>query len=106
MFTNLRATRASELVEIFPAHVAAGWLGHSPEIARRHYLMTTEEHFKKAVESAAQKAAQQEREMLEMVCNAGEENGAKPGLQTTAKDFTPLHKYMVTPTGLEPVSRP
>jgi len=66
---NLRATRASELVERFPAHVAAAWLGHSPEIARRHYLMVTQDHFQKA----AQKAAQQKREMPEMACNDHQE---------------------------------
>ena len=65
LFVNLRATRASELAERFPAHVAAKWLGHSPEIARRHYLMVTEDHFQKA----AQKAAQQGREIPANACN-------------------------------------
>ena len=104
VFTNLRATRASELVEIFPAHVSAAWLGHSMEIARKHYLMTTDEHFAKATGKAAQKAAQQEREMSEMPCNGHQENGAKPDLQSPAKDFAPLTYIKVPPRGLEPLS--
>lgn len=58
LFVNLRATRATELAETYPAHVCESWLGHSEEIARKHYLMTTDEHFAKATDGAAQKAAQ------------------------------------------------
>ena len=104
LFVNLRATRASELAESFPAHVCAAWLGHSVEIARKHYLMTTDEHFQRAA-GATQKAAQQVREVPEMACSGGEENEVKPELQTTAKDFTSLHISMVPLRGLEPLSR-
>jgi integrase len=45
LFQNLRATRATELSDEFPAHVAADWLGHSNTIADRHYRQTTEDHF-------------------------------------------------------------
>lgn len=53
-FQNCRATRATELAEIYPAHVVAAWLGHSERIAERHYLQTTEEHFKRAAQNPAQ----------------------------------------------------
>ncbi|MFT3684749.1 MAG: hypothetical protein QM783_07425 [Phycisphaerales bacterium] len=33
LFHNLRASCATDLVETVPAHVAAGWLSHSPLIA-------------------------------------------------------------------------
>ena len=49
-FQNLRSSRETELVENFPVHVVTGWLGNSPEIARKHYLQTHEEHFQRAVE--------------------------------------------------------
>ena len=49
-FQNLRASRETELVETFPLHVVTGWLGNSPDIARKHYLQTHEEHFRRAVE--------------------------------------------------------
>ena len=33
----------------YPAHVVADWLGNTPEVADRHYLQTTEAHFRRAV---------------------------------------------------------
>ena len=52
LFHNLRASRETELAERFPIHVVATWLGNTPEIARKHYLQTTDEHFQRALESA------------------------------------------------------
>ena len=49
-FQNLRSSRETELVEDFPVHVVTEWLGNSPDIARKHYLQTHEEHFRRAVE--------------------------------------------------------
>ena len=48
-FQNMRASRSTELVDSFPSHVAAGWLGHSPAIAEKHYRMIHDEHFEKAI---------------------------------------------------------
>jgi integrase len=45
LFHNLRASCATDWVERFPAHVVAGWLGHSPMIAAQHYLQTRDAHF-------------------------------------------------------------
>ncbi len=62
LFQNLRATRATELANDFPAHVAAAWLGHSTVVATKHYWQATEDDFAKANQGdgqAAQKAAQQ-----------------------------------------------
>ena len=40
------APRAPEIGwERFRAHVVAGWLGHSPLIAAKHYLQTRDAHF-------------------------------------------------------------
>lgn len=58
LFQNLRSTRETELCERFPMHVVTAWLGNSPEIARKHYLQTTEQHYAKAVEGAPEKAVQ------------------------------------------------
>jgi Site-specific recombinase XerD len=48
-FHNLRSSRETELVEQFPIQVVTDWLGNSPKIAMRHYLQTTEEHFRRAI---------------------------------------------------------
>ena len=53
MWHSLRATRQTELTARFPAHVASAWLGNTEAVARKHYLMVTDDDFK-----AAQKAAQ------------------------------------------------
>ncbi len=45
LFHNLRASCACDWVEVFPNHVVAGWLGHSPLIAAQHYLQTRDAHF-------------------------------------------------------------
>jgi len=45
LFQNLRASRETELVEQFPGHVVAAWLGHSVMVAEAHYLQVTDEHF-------------------------------------------------------------
>jgi len=51
LFHNLRSSRETELAERFPIQVVTAWLGNTPDIAMRHYLQVTEEHFRLAVES-------------------------------------------------------
>ncbi|MCC5828286.1 MAG: tyrosine-type recombinase/integrase [Phycisphaeraceae bacterium] len=48
VWQNLRASRATDLVERFPSHVAAAWLGHTERIADAHYRQVTDEHFARA----------------------------------------------------------
>ena len=48
LFHNLRASRQTELENQFPTHVVCKWLGNTPGVASKHYLQTTEEHFKTA----------------------------------------------------------
>lgn len=64
MFHNMRASRETELTERFPVHVVTAWLGNTPEIARKHYLQVTDEHFREAATpcSALQRALQQPAE--------------------------------------------
>jgi integrase len=49
LFQNLRSTRETELVEKFPVHVVAGWLGNTPSVATQHYLQVTDDHFRRAI---------------------------------------------------------
>jgi integrase len=48
LWQNFRATRATELADAYPSHVAAVWLGHTERIADRHYRQVTGEHFSRA----------------------------------------------------------
>ncbi len=61
LWHNMRSTRQTELEERFPSHVVCSWLGNSPDIARIHYLQTTEAHFDRATGKCAQNAAQTAR---------------------------------------------
>jgi hypothetical protein len=45
LFQNLRASAETDWVERFPQHEVASWLGHSPTVARTHYLQTRDMHF-------------------------------------------------------------
>ena len=60
LFHNLRASRETELAQEYPIHVVTAWLGNTPRVALKHYLMATEADFQRAAgngDQAAQKAA-------------------------------------------------
>jgi integrase len=62
LWTALRATRDTELREIFPVHVVEYWIGHEDRVAKRNYTQVTDDHFRAACNfeaKVAQKAAQQ-----------------------------------------------
>ena len=50
-FRNLRSSRQTELEHDYPTYVVCKWLGNTPNIAHRHYLTVTEEHFQDAAEN-------------------------------------------------------
>jgi hypothetical protein len=45
LFHNLRASRETELAEVYPLHVVCAWIGNTERIADKHYLQVTEAHF-------------------------------------------------------------
>lgn len=49
LWQNFRATRATELADQFPSHVAAAWLGHTERIADQHYRQVTSTHYEQAI---------------------------------------------------------
>lgn len=57
LFQNLRSSRETELSEQFPLHVVVAWLGNTQQVAMKHYLQVTDEHFEQAV-NPEQKSAQ------------------------------------------------
>lgn len=68
LFHNLRASRETELAEQFPIQVVTAWLGNTPDIAQKHYLQTTEEHFQKAL--AADPVSPRTAETVQRSCSA------------------------------------
>src|SRR5581483_5598586 len=65
VFHNLRSSLETELLESFPVHVVASWMGHDAKVSLKHYAQTTEDHFDRATRGAksgapvAQNQAQQ-----------------------------------------------
>jgi len=65
LFHNLRSSRETELLESFPVHVVALWMGHDAKVSLKHYAQTTQDHFDRATGGAqsgapaAQNQAQQ-----------------------------------------------
>ncbi|MFO0795922.1 MAG: tyrosine-type recombinase/integrase [Gemmataceae bacterium] len=102
LFHNLRSSRETELLEEFPVHVVAQWMGHDAKVSLKHYAQTTEDHFDRATRGAesgaqaAQNPAQQatagtrsvEKEWPKNA--AGEAFSASPGesLRDTAQAFS------------------
>lgn len=52
LFHSMRASRQTELEREFPLHVVCQWLGNSPKVAQRSYLLTTEADFAKAIQKS------------------------------------------------------
>ena len=52
-FQNMRSTRATELIEIYPAHVVNAWMGHTEAVAMAHYRQVTGKSADKFYDQAA-----------------------------------------------------
>lgn len=97
LFQNLRATRATELADDFPSHVATAWLGHSEQIADKHYRQVTDDHFERAsaaymLQKAPEGGRSKPRRSQQTPSNAGSFNLVQL-----------LAGASIAETGLEPV---
>jgi len=52
----MRASRETELEKEFGIYVACAWIGNSPKVAQKSYILVTEDDFKKAQGSAKSSA--------------------------------------------------
>ncbi len=87
LFHNLRASRETELVETYPLQVVTDWLGNTPKVAMRHYLMTTDEHFSSAVRGDGNIAGPAASEAAQ---NAAQQ--AHAGFRSESQAANPAHK--------------
>jgi integrase len=53
LFQNLRSSRETELALDFPIHAVCSWIGHSVNVAEKHYLQVTEDLYLRAAKSGA-----------------------------------------------------
>ena len=42
------------MAEQYPIQVVCAWIGNTPQVATKHYLQVTEDHFQKAVHNQVQ----------------------------------------------------
>ena len=108
LFHNLRASRETELVEKYPVQVVTAWLGNTPSVAMKHYLMVTDEHFNSAVRDethAAQKAAQQGAVLAGNTSHGARGPNAEPLAKLGVADNCDLlQRSKMAGTGFEPVT--
>jgi integrase len=50
MFTNMRASRATEIEAEFGAKAESEWIGHGSDVALKHYLMVTDQIWERATQ--------------------------------------------------------
>lgn len=65
LFQNLRASAETDLMEKYPLHVVCQWIGNSPRIAAKHYLMVTHDHIASACGKPAGASTQPPRPVNE-----------------------------------------
>ena len=102
-FHALRASRETELVREHPIHVVTAWLGNTPQIALKHYLMVTDSDFSNAIGRLVDKAVQNG---VQQNANSGPESSAatsRGGSQDLARK---RHKTLHTKVLCETVRRP
>ncbi len=102
LFHNLRASRETELAADFPLHVVTAWLGNTPKIALKHYLMVAESDFAKAVAGAAQNPAQY---VQEMACKARNQETQNPGFSGVCEPLRYCTSVKAERTGFEPADQ-
>jgi len=84
LFHAMRASRETELAQKYPVHVVTSWLGNTPRIAMKHYLMVTDADFQRATqESGAESGAQRAQ-------NAAQSGRAANRCDSQESDVTPL----------------
>ena len=82
-------------------HVVCAWIGNSQNVAAKHYLQVTDEHYASAAQNPAQQAH------AEGNVDSQEESLAQkkpPVLPRVASDYDYLRYRQVGDTGFEPVT--
>jgi integrase len=106
LWQNLRATRETELAEVWPLHVVTAWIGNTATIAQKHYLQVTDEHFKSAAESGArvvQNPVQQAAVCSSTESQEMQKSPEKPGsLQSLTDGYETVQLSEAPRVGLEP----
>ena len=106
LFHNLRASRQTDLENRFPTHVVCEWLGNTPDVARRHYLQTTEGHFQEALAGESPQGWRAKRSVSARPEPPGVARGGSSPPKKPEDCAVPgfFEEGQVHPTGFEPVT--
>ena len=109
VFHTLRASCESDWADDFPLHVVTKWSGNSRPVALRHYLRTTDAHYRAAAEGrrprALQKAVQQPAARGRNDSQGQRRPDAEDALlREFARNSDSLRSSGMGDTGLEPVT--
>ena len=85
LFHNLRSSRETELLDSFPVHVVALWMGHDAKVSLKHYAQTTDDHFDRAAGGAKNGALEAQ--------NQAQQNDVENGGES--------HEWTANPEGVE-----
>jgi hypothetical protein len=93
-------------------HVVTAWLGNTPTVAMKHYLMTTEEHFASALEGGAESGALSAQKAAQPIRATNSEDSHEPSealakgavMRLSAIHNVLSHKDLVEDRGLEPLT--
>lgn len=80
-FQNLRSSRETELMDVFPSHLVTAWLGNSRIIAERHYLQVRDSDFDRAASIPTQTAGAKSGALPE-------QNPERTGIPFMGRDWT------------------
>lgn len=109
LFHSMRASRQTELEAEFPTHVVCMWLGNSPTIARKSYLLVTDGDFEKASEPRTENSTVNSQNSTESstasVCDAEQNNAENQGNHRGNGDSDMVYAgEQAEGTGLEPAT--
>ena len=104
LFQNLRSTRETELAESYPIQVVCEWIGNTAAVAAKHYLQTTDEHYRQALEAPASAARNPAQQLQETAGKTLQQEKKNPGISGVCEGVQFLAHHQVGGTGLEPVT--
>ena len=111
LFHAMRASRETELCQQHSLHTVVAWLGNTPKIALKHYLMVTDADFEKAIRPTGGRMAlhncmQQPAEPAGKHLQANRAGMKKPReMPGFAASYNALLGAEVAAVGLEPTTR-
>lgn len=114
-FQNMRASLEDDLARDFPIHEVTAWVGNSPKVALKHYLIVRDDSFRRASEKqtpdprtesgavCAQNPAQHTSVRVRNASHESSQHLTDPrDMQTVAKQCDSVQKYRIAEAGIEP----